>query len=303
MTNIRVQRAGVLQRLKASLDRSRLGELMVMRGKITSDDLTTSLSLQKQTNQPLGHILREQGHITRFDLWSALAQQTSTRVLATAVAAFITLSSFAVPKASASSATLRDAPISSKYTNTKLKKNVSMRPRLDRDARQEKIFGSREIASKDISAFTKWTGVMNRLNGTDLPKTLTSMSDASMVDKVHAVNKYVNSFRYIEDRNNWRISDYWATPAEFFARGGDCEDFALAKYAALRSLGVSASDMRLAIVQDQVKNIPHAVLIVYTDEGAMLLDNQIKQAVQTSTVSHYKPIYSINTNGWWRHMS
>ena len=303
MTRDSVTKSGVLQKLKASLDRSRLGELLVMRGKITTADLHTSLKIQKSTSQPLGQILREQGYVNGIDLWTALAQQTSTRVLATAVAAFITVSSVAVPKASASSATLRDAPIASKYTTSKLKKNVSMRPRLDRDIRQGPIFGSREVASRDISAFTKWTSVMNRLNGADLPKTLMSMSSAETIEKVAAVNKYVNSFRYIEDKDNWRMSDYWATPTEFFARGGDCEDFALAKYAALRALGVSANNMRLAIVQDEIKNIPHAVLIVYTDQGPMLLDNQIKQAVKTSSVSHYTPIYSINTNGWWRHMS
>jgi predicted transglutaminase-like cysteine proteinase len=42
-------------------------------------------------------------------------------------------------------------------------------------------------------------------------------------------------------------------------------------------------------------------LIVYTDNGAMLLDNQIKRAVKADSVRHYKPIFSINQNAWWLH--
>ena len=59
--------------------------------------------------------------------------------------------------------------------------------------------------------------------------------------------------------------------------------------------------MRLAIVQDLEKNIPHAVLIVYTDQGAYLLDNQIKRLISAERGSRYKPIYTINRQAWWLH--
>ena len=59
--------------------------------------------------------------------------------------------------------------------------------------------------------------------------------------------------------------------------------------------------VRIAIVQDLQKNIPHAVLVVYTDQGSMILDNQIKTAIDSNRVSHYKPIFSINQNAWWLH--
>jgi predicted transglutaminase-like cysteine proteinase len=169
----------------------------------------------------------------------------------------------------------------------------------------EKLFGSREVRSSNMRAFTKWNGVMERLDnaglqnwGTDLTKFQALPTQA----KIRAVNNYVNKIRYIEDRNNWSQSDYWATPAEFFARGGDCEDFAIAKFAALKKLGVPESQMRLAIVQDKIKNIPHAILIVYTEDGAVMLDNQIKSVERVSSVSRYKPIYSINRDAWWRHI-
>ena len=291
------KQAGVLQTLKASLAHSRLGELLLIRGKITPQQLRHSLHLQQEYQLPLGRVLRDQGYIGRTDLATTLLQQMATRTLATCMAAFITFSSFSVPKAHASSATLKDAPVASKY----LQKKVSLNRALPGSVRSERIFGTRETRSGDISAFTKWTGVMHQLNSFNVPEKLKNLQNADEMTMINAVNNYMNSFRYIEDKNNWGRSDYWATPAEFYSRGGDCEDFAIAKYAALKALGFPASQMRLAIVQDQKKNVPHAILIVYTARGAVMLDNQIKDVTLTNKVAHYKPIYSINKTAWWRH--
>lgn len=124
-----------------------------------------------------------------------------------------------------------------------------------------------------------------------------------MKDMVRGVNKLVNQTRYIVDQRNWGQSDYWATPVEFLKRGGDCEDFAIAKYAALKSLGFPEERLRIAIVQDTVKNIPHAVLVAYTNEGAYILDNQIKTLVDAERAGRYRPIYSINRQAWWLHQA
>ena len=115
------------------------------------------------------------------------------------------------------------------------------------------------------------------------------------------VNTFINKTPYITDSKNWGKSDYWATPVEFFTRGGDCEDFAIAKYVSLRALGVPENRMRIAIVQDTVKNIPHAILVVYTNSGAMILDNQSTVMKSADTVKRYKPIFSINRTAWWVH--
>ena len=102
------------------------------------------------------------------------------------------------------------------------------------------------------------------------------------------------------DNRNWGKSDYWETPVEFMTRGGDCEDFAIAKYISLRELGVSEDRMRLAIVQDTQKNIPHAVLALYTDDGGVvILDQQIKTVFDAGHQGRYRPIFSINRSAWW----
>ena len=127
------------------------------------------------------------------------------------------------------------------------------------------------------------------------------MRGLPLESQVRRVNDLMNSVQYISDKRNWGRSDYWATPVEFITRGGDCEDFAIAKYAALRALGVPDSKMRVLILKDMQKNIPHAVLIVYTNEGPMILDNQIKTVRADNSIHHYKPIYSINRTSWWLH--
>ncbi len=79
-------------------------------------------------------------------------------------------------------------------------------------------------------------------------------------------------------------SDYWADPVEFLTHGGDCEDFAIAKYASLRMLGVPEDHLRIAIVRDLQKQVMHAILIVYTDNGdALILDNQNRRVLSSAS--------------------
>jgi predicted transglutaminase-like cysteine proteinase len=63
--------------------------------------------------------------------------------------------------------------------------------------------------------------------------------------QINRVNRYVNAVAYRSDLANWGQDDRWVGPGEFFARGGDCEDYAIAKYFALRSLGISKDDLRI----------------------------------------------------------
>jgi predicted transglutaminase-like cysteine proteinase len=100
---------------------------------------------------------------------------------------------------------------------------------------------------------------------------------------------------------NWRELDYWATPLEFLARSGDCEDFAIAKYQVLRALGVPIDDMRIVIVNDRARRATHAVLAVYVDGRPLILDNLRNDVVAADLIGDYEPVYSINEQGWWLH--
>lgn len=182
---------------------------------------------------------------------------------------------------------------------------VSLHPgnALSQSLRTPSLFGTAESRSADTSAFTKFNKAVARLNDSTapLPKELASLKDAPLSAKIEAVNAHYNKVRYIEDKNNYGKSDYWAMPAEFTRVGGDCEDYVLAKYSALKDLGVSEDKLRMVILQDTLKNLPHAILVVYTDDGAKFLDNQFKTVKDVAGFSRYAPIYSINRTGWWRH--
>ncbi len=176
------------------------------------------------------------------------------------------------------------------------------------------LFGTREVEYHDISAFRKWTDVMHRFDRQmQQPESAASprvtawlaeierLRDLPAAAQIDGVNAFLNKIPYIEDADNYGKTDYWATPVEFLTRGGDCEDFAIAKYASLRALGFSEDQLRIAVVEDEVKHIPHALLIVYTGAGDYVLDNQNKQVETIAAVNRYRPIFSINSENWWLH--
>lgn len=308
---------GVFIKLKTRLDSNRLGELLVSKSTITQQQLNAALAGQKDQDKPLGRYLCDAGVVSKTQLRKTLAEQMMYRALAAGVTLYVSAMSFGSMKAAKAETVRAKTSFAQKVsyqpsaTNEFRVASLQTAPRLykapaKRSMDTTRLFGSKEVRSTNTAAFTKWNGVIGKLDNAGMNawnKDLEGLRNAPLAQKVSAVNKYVNQVRYIEDKNNWSKSDYWATPAEFFARGGDCEDFAIAKYAALKQLGVSEDRMRLAIVQDKIKNIPHAILIVYTDQGAMMLDNQIKTTENVANVSRYKPIYSINRQAWWRHLS
>lgn len=308
MTQATKQKTGVLSSLKTHLDRNRLGELLVANGTITSEQLLEALHRQKKTGFALGCVLQDMGFVTTTGLRATLVQQVAWRSLAAAVAFVIGFSALGIQTARATSATAPESTYSARKSLPEGSlQTVSLNTRAPERqiASFQPLFGASEVRSADISPFTKWTGVMAKLNpeASKLPDALSEKIGASELEKIKAVNAYYNKIRYIEDKNNFGKSDYWQTPDEFVSRGGDCEDFAIAKYAALKAMGFSESQLRLAIVQDTWKGLPHAILIVYTAEGPKFLDNQYKEVKDVDGFDRYRPVYSINRTGWWRHTS
>jgi predicted transglutaminase-like cysteine proteinase len=107
------------------------------------------------------------------------------------------------------------------------------------------------------------------------------------------VNKLVNRARQVSDRRNWRSGDYWAAPSELFQRGGDCEDFAIAKYLLLREFGVPSSHMQILITRD------HAVLVVQDQDGLVVLDSLRGRPYQLSRGQAARAVFALNEQSWW----
>lgn len=300
---------GVLSLLKAYFSTNRIGDLLLLQGKIDEPALQYALVLAQTRRQRIGRVLVDEGLIRRHDLYATLGKQWGLRTLAWGVTVFMSVGAFAPRQARADDRT--GYTTSENFTvasNGALPRKSAIKPLSFYPA----LFGAAEKRSNDLSAFTKWTSMFARydeqISQRSNAATLVSWKNdlgryggQSLPNMAHDVNAYFNRVEYIEDRDNYGWSDYWATPVEFLKHGGDCEDFAIAKYMSLKSLGVPEERLRIAIVHDLIKNIPHAILIVYADDGALVLDNQTKDMKFAADVTRYKPIFSINRQGWWLH--
>lgn len=289
---------GIIGVISHYLQRNRLGEFLVLRGKITPRQLRQILARHRHENRPLGELLIEENIITRGELKFALAAQSTIRICA-ALVAITSFAAFSSKQAFAGA--IKDIPARISLVSASAFSNIHQYPAL---------FGAEEKRSGDLSAFTKWVSMFDRFHADSASNTesidswkqnLSKMQGLPLESMAERVNALVNRVPYISDNKNWGRSDYWATPVEFFRRGGDCEDFAIAKYSSLRALGVPEDRMRVAIVKDTQKGIPHAILIVYSDSGPLVLDNQIKTVRRADSIAHYKPIFSISRKAWWLH--
>ncbi len=175
------------------------------------------------------------------------------------------------------------------------------------------LFRTRELPSANLTSFSKWRDMLLRFERElaactpdrcrlgEWQQLVASLHGRNAMAQLKLVNKAVNGHRYVEDWANWELADYWATPLQFLDRSGDCEDFAIAKYLALRASGMPAEDTRIVIVRDHERQRMHAILAVYVRGRALILDSLYDAIVEADVINHYEPIYSINEQGWWLH--
>ena len=152
------------------------------------------------------------------------------------------------------------------------------------------IPGGLDLNVKNSNVIPRWNALRDKIK------------DAPIADQVREVNKFFNQWPYKTDMEVWGLEDYWTTPREFIEKSGDCEDFAISKYYALRELGVPADRLRVAAVKDTIRNLGHAVLIVYMNDDAYVLDNLTNLVLSHKKLTHYAPQYTVNEEFLWRHV-
>lgn len=180
-----------------------------------------------------------------------------------------------------------------------------------------RLFGYGERASFNVLQFPKWVRVLGRYAQERALETapctagpchlqrwrdyLRSLRGREPMAQLVGINAYINRVRFVPDDSNYGVVDYWATPREFFARGGDCEDYAIAKYLSLQNLGWDMSGIRVAVTMHERRQVLHAVLAVKRGANVYILDNLLPDVIDHLSLTYYRPIYSINGNGWWFH--
>lgn len=179
------------------------------------------------------------------------------------------------------------------------------------------LFGTVEFRGK-IKKLPKWSGMLQKMRAwqgyINDPKTkglksqkswsalYKKLSSASKMEQVKGVNSYFNKWPYRLDKGNYGVRDYWASPPEFLRKSGDCEDFAIAKFYGLKELGFTEQEMRVVALKDTIRNIGHAVLVVYLNDEALVLDNQTNMVLSHSRYKYYRPYYSVNSSYRWMHV-
>jgi predicted transglutaminase-like cysteine proteinase len=117
-------------------------------------------------------------------------------------------------------------------------------------------------------------------------------------ERVFAADAELNRVPYVSAVANWGNPAYWETPYEFLSRGGQCQDYAIAKYLALAESGFPRGDLRFVVVRDMLQGLDHAITIADLDGDSLVLDNQSSQIVSESMArARYTPYYAIDTQG------
>lgn len=135
--------------------------------------------------------------------------------------------------------------------------------------------------------------------GNALNQLLEQLQGKDIEYQLKEVNRFFNQFQYREDIDQWGQKDYWATPQEFVGhQKGDCEDFVIAKYFALRKLGVPDKRLYLTYVKALKQNVAHMVLSYFVTPKStpLILDNYNPQILPAGKRRDLLPVYSFNAN-------
>ena len=184
------------------------------------------------------------------------------------------------------------------------------------------LFGTMEFTSTSLEALPQWRRILDGMveeSSAMVDCTADSARCSSpalrswrelqrhamnrgVMEKLHAVNQFFNRWPYKSDAEAFGRREYWASPTTFMSRSGDCEDYAIAKYFALRQLGFGKDQLRIVVLYDRIRNVGHAVLAVYESNDILILDSLSNFITTHTRYRHYIPQYSMNETTRWAHV-
>ena len=140
----------------------------------------------------------------------------------------------------------------------------------------------------------------------NLEATLARAAAMNDTGQLQLVNQFFNqTVEFVDDIEAWRQVDYWASPLEMLGKGmGDCEDYAIAKYFSLVSIGMPVAKLRMVYVRALLggSSVAHMVLAYYPAPGAepFILDNLVGDIRAASARPDLTPVFSFNSEGLWQ---
>jgi predicted transglutaminase-like cysteine proteinase len=96
----------------------------------------------------------------------------------------------------------------------------------------------------------------------------------------------------------WGVADYWSDPFEtLLYNRGDCEDYAILKYAALLEAGIPKDDVKIVILRNFFPHEDHAMVATRVDGQWLILDNRTLTLVRDSDVTRAIPKFGLDHEG------
>ncbi len=132
---------------------------------------------------------------------------------------------------------------------------------------------------------------------------MTGLREEPVGVQLETVNTFFNNVPYGDDIDIWGQSDYWATPLEFLGRDrGDCEDYVIAKYFALRDLGIPSEKLYFSYVKSLRFNVEHMVLSYFPSPATipLILDNTNFKIFPADQRKDLVPVYNFNMETLYR---
>jgi predicted transglutaminase-like cysteine proteinase len=117
--------------------------------------------------------------------------------------------------------------------------------------------------------------------------------------RIGQINRAINlAIRPASDMEQHGVLDLWSGPLATFTTGrGDCEDYAIAKYVALKMAGVADEDLRLMIGHDLAVLKYHAVVAARVDGRWLVLDNNRMALVADEDLLKFNPLFVLDHDG------
>ena len=117
------------------------------------------------------------------------------------------------------------------------------------------------------------------------------------------INRAINlAIKPQSDMAQHGVIDVWSSPLDTFASGaGDCEDYAIAKFVALRMAGVAREDIRIVVLRDLLRGEDHAVTLARLDGHWLTLDNRRMALIEDVEIRNHRPLFVIDDRGVMRY--
>jgi predicted transglutaminase-like cysteine proteinase len=128
------------------------------------------------------------------------------------------------------------------------------------------------IGARDACGVSRWFHQLSRSHAGSC-RLLNLAGSAKVALGWTEINRAVNfSIRPVSDWAQYGVADFWSAPlATLGAGAGDCEDYAVLKYVALREAGIAPDDLRFLIVYYPRRGPNHVVVAVHLGEEWLIL--------------------------------